>query len=280
MSSCSTLLQHDSQDLLQLPTRDTVNPQFVALQGNFNVLLSDKITQAVLLQDIKQERSVEITQNSNILNIKDTRKLPFSGPIYVVVNAKNLEVIHFIGKGIVASNIKKPAHIDLDLTTNSSIVFEDVFDSRYIQLSGTGHVTFKQLHSDYLVLNVKNSIRAKIIGKINLQYLHLTERAEVSAHWVDSPFIRVITKNSAYAKLAGTVKILELAIQDNAKFNGEFLRADKVFVDASDRAKADIYAKDVRNISAHDTSKVYNHRQTTVRNDSISMHSAVLDVVR
>lgn len=252
--------------------------EHIKLVGNFDLRLTeDSYKSSVSIFGPKDQLgNIDIEVNGRSIEIKNLNKRVTS-TIEVIVNTAELEYIQFNGNGVVRNELLSNKSFDFDIETDGKVLINDQINVRYLQAGGTGKINFKKINSGYLSLTKLGSSSVELEGKVKLNFLEM-RGGRLKVYWVESPLLRIIGKGSPFAEIAGVVDTLEIDLKDRARFNGKYLRVQKVYAKTYDYAHADIYAKEVRAAESFGKSNIYTHRNADLNSNYMANQGVVLDV--
>jgi len=131
----------------------------------------------------------------------------------------------------------------------------------YLYLNHASHITLRDVSTPYLLGWIKNSDHIALQGQMALRELDVAQSHEVSVYWINSPLLSVYVKDAQGILLGGIAKVFNATASGNANLDARYLRANRVFIKTTDKAKATVVGLDVLNAMATQQSIIYYYAQ-------------------
>lgn len=120
-----------------------------------------------------------------------------------------------------------------------------------------GKVNILGADSDSLSISSTNDSVTTVVGYANLKKVSAANNSRVYLYWVNSSGVYVDAHNTARIGLAGATKNLNVDITDSARFEGQYLRADNVYVRTRRESHANVNPLNKMFAAALDYSSIY-----------------------
>lgn len=130
-----------------------------------------------------------------------------------------------------------------------------------LMVDGNASVTSQQLTSSSLSIDAHTSGSIELLGMVTLDRLLSSGTGPIRIQWIDSPRLRVDGSNNSQIQLAGVAGSVEMRLRDESRFEGQYLRIDRIFIQTKDFSSAKVLVNDSLRAFAYDHSNIYYYKR-------------------
>ena len=256
----------------------------VQVNGDIDVALhTGNLHPHVIIQGTPEDKArIKVVIKNGILHIseseKHSKKNIHEGRALAEIHAHYLSSFAYKGTGTVTGNNIQSRGLELLINNNGQTILNGNMILRNLTIKGSGRTQLKGIHGHIMQMKISGSAHVQLAGDIDLAALNLRDDAWVSMYWVKTKALRIRERDRAFVQMAGRVQVLDVELWCDSKFNGRYLRGDRVFAKTHDKAIADISVLRSQHTLASDSSNIYFYNLPDMKADFMAYDGAVLDM--
>lgn len=202
---------------------------------------------------------------------------PHHGPVSAAISTRYLDSLEYHGSGtLIGERLKSPS-LDAVIDNKGRTSLRGQIVLRRLVIAGGGEVDIGNISSPYLKVKLSGNSTLKLAGMANLASLDVNG-GRISLYWVKSRALTVRGRGNTFIQLAGFVDILDVKLCGAARFNGRYLRANRVFVKTYGTSVAEISALRHQHALASDSSDIRFYYIPQTKANFMAFNGAVLDM--